>query len=315
MIEKGTGAMALVRINLAGAELVEHATGRQATVALSRHTGDTGPVVIMIHGYKFSPFETSHCPHDHILAQRDAHHCWKAKSWPQALGINSSSPDILGIAFGWSARGSIWQAYHRAEEPGRALARLIRHLRQTMPNRPIHILAHSLGARVALSALPRLPAHALDRLVLLAGAEFHATALEVIDTPAGQTCEVISVTSRENRPYDRLLERALATSYSGRAIGSQPPTRPNWLNLPLDDARVLDGLSDMGHDIAPPQRWFCHWSSYLRPGVFSLYTALVVSQHPMPVSQLRRLVQSPDPEIHRVARLWRHMPAPAFRAG
>lgn len=309
--------MALVRINLEAAGLVEHATGRDAVEALRGLSAGQGPVVILIHGYKFAPGSTAYCPHDHILSVNADHDCWKAKSWPRELGLDDPASGTLGIAFGWPARGSIWQAYSRAEQAGRGLADLIRLLRHLAPERPVHLLAHSLGARVALTALPHLGPHDLTRAVLLAGAEFQGTAAELLNTPAGRTTEVISVTSRENRPYDRLLERALGSAQRGRAIGRAAPEGPNWLTLPIDEERVLANLARLGHTIDPPQRWFCHWSSYLRPGIFSLYSALVADAHPLPLSQLRRAVETDRTERKSVrwSRYWPQITLPPIRAG
>lgn len=307
--------MALVKINLGPEGLVEHATGAAPETALAPHIGGSGPVVVMIHGFKFAPGSTAYCPHDHILSPRPGTACWKAKSWPAALGLTRSE-DRLGIAFGWPARGSIWQAYHRAAEAGRALSGLIRLIRATAPDRPVHILAHSLGARVALSALPHLKPDTLDRLVLLAGAEFLAPAEEMLATPAGRTAEVISIASRENRPYDRLLERALGSSATGRAIGRTAPRAPNWLTLAIDDRAVLAALSDLGCDIAPPERWICHWSSYLRPGVFSLYSALLVDRNPLPLARLRHAaLATQDRTPGLLARLRPQLALPGFGVG
>ncbi|WP_375174914.1 alpha/beta hydrolase [Pseudooceanicola sp.] len=291
--------MALAKINLGATGLQEHATGAAPETALAPFADQDGPVIVMIHGFKFAPGSAAYCPHEHILSPRPETHCWKAKSWPTELGLTGRD-DHLGIAFGWPARGSIWQAYGRAAEAGRALARLIRLLHRLAPQRPVHILAHSLGARVALSALAHLGPGMLDRLVLLAGAEFHASAADMLATPAGRTAEVISITSRENHPYDRLLERALGSAATGRAVGRQAPVAPNWLTLAIDDREVLGALSTLGCDIAPPQRWICHWSSYLRPGVFSLYSALLTDAQTLPLAQLRRVAMAArDDSPHR----------------
>lgn len=317
MIGMGARAMALVRINLTETGLVEHATGHTPADALMRHVTGDGPIVVMIHGYKFAPGSADYCPHDHILSLEADHACWKAKSWPRELGLDDGGPG-LGIAFGWPARGSIWRAYDRAEAAGRAVATLIGTLRQLAPDRPVHILAHSLGARVALAALPHLPARAVTRAVLLAGAEFCGPAEAALDTPAGRSVEVISVTSRENRPYDRLLERALGSPSRGMAIGRAAPERRNWVTLPIDRPEVLTALDGMGYAIQPPQHWVCHWSSYLRPGVFSLYTALVAHPRPMPLHALRRAVETRPEDLGSGSgwlRYLPHIPLPPIRAG
>lgn len=309
--------MALVRINLQGSDLVGHDTSQSVSDMLASHTGTKHPVVIMIHGFKFEPGHNKSCPHEHILSLDPVQTCWKAKSWPRALGLGQDGNGTLGIAFGWPARGSIWQAYERARLAGRALASLIALIRQLAPERPVHILAHSLGARVALGALPYLPAGALDRMVFLAGAELTPAAEAALDTPCGRTTEVISVTSRENRPYDRLLENLLGKSAKDRAIGRTGPERRNWLTLRIGDREVLIALRSLGFDIPPPLRWFCHWSSYLRPGVFTLYAALIARPSPLSLAHLRIAAEAGPEPCNGPSSLssWWHIARPAVRAG
>ncbi|MGI3168747.1 DUF726 domain-containing protein [Pseudooceanicola sp. C21-150M6] len=292
----------MVRINLEDSGLALHGSGAPVGPELARHMSATGPVVIMIHGFKFAPGDPRHCPHRHIFALHDEHACWKAKSWPREL-TRQDADDVLTVAFGWPARGSIWQAYDRAAQAGRALAQMITEIRRLMPHRPVHALAHSLGARVVLSALPHLAPGDLSRAVLLAGAELSDRAQTALMTHAGRQTEVISVTSRENRLYDHLLEQAFGRA-NGPAIGRQAPDLPNWLTLPLDCMETLEGLRTLGFDIPPAERWVCHWSAYLRPGVFDLYSALLVRQAPMPLEQLRQSIATPAP----AARGWLRIP-------
>ena len=287
--------MTLLRINMQEQGLAMHGSALPVADTIRDTARGTGPVILMIHGYKFEPGHPDHCPHAHIFSLRSDHDCWKARSWPRELGLDGSAPGRLGVAFGWPARGSIWQAYAQAAEAGRALADLIRLIRRAAPHRPVHAMAHSLGARVVLSALPHLPPHALSRAILLAGAEFSGAAEAALDTPAGRTIEVLSITSRENSLYDRLLERVIAAPHRGdAALGRRSPRRGNWLTLPLDDAATLSALRRLGHDIAPPQRRVCHWSTYLRPGVFPFYTALLTEPKRLPLPVLRRSLDAEE---------------------
>lgn len=266
--------MALLRVNATSQGVRMHLSEAPTGAALEA-AGTAGPVIVMVHGFKFLPGDPRHCPHLHIFSDHDTHPCPKALSWPRALGIRADAGGPLGVAFGWDARGTIWQAYAGAGHAGAALARLVSDLRRQVPERPVHAIAHSLGARVVLSALDHLDAGALNRVILLAGAEYRGTAEAMLATPAGRRCEVLNVTSRENRLYDMLLETAIAAEAPGdRALGAGLDAC-NAVTLRLDAPETLQALARLGHAVAPPARRVCHWSSYLRPGVFDLYAGLL----------------------------------------
>lgn len=299
------------------------------------------PVVIMIHGYKFSPGDPRHCPHDHILSQHINHPCWKATSWPvklglaepqaqypntvkaldqelnhapgQTAGLAPGAVSATALAFGWHARGTIWQAYNRAEIAGRQLADLILKIRAIAPNRPIHALAHSLGARVVLAAIHHLPALALDKVILLAGAEYGSHLRSALSTQAGQSCDVINVTSRENHAYDILLERAIAPPFAkDRVLGRAKIAAPNLVTLSLDDYALLDNLATKGYRIARPQHRHCHWSTYQRPGIFKLYAALLTSPAPITLAELNQMIPDKPSPSRAVSRDLgpQHIPSP-----
>lgn len=249
------------------------------------------PVVIMVHGYKFSPGHPQASPHDHILSLHPSRTCPRLLSWPRALGFDARDPETgLAIAFGWEARGTIWQAYGRAQEAGRALACVIRAIAQT-GHGPVHLLAHSLGARVALAALHELPMASMGRMILMAGAEFRDTARRALRTPAGQTAEILNITSAENSLFD-LMFRGLVRPLDpraaaiGRGCGRM---HPNWIDIAIDRSHTRRVLAGHGIDVAPPQRRICHWSGYLRPGVFTLYSALLRGAEPALMADLAAL--------------------------
>ncbi|MBR9820816.1 MAG: alpha/beta hydrolase [Rhodobacteraceae bacterium] len=242
--------------------------GAELERALAR--SPAGPVVLMVHGYRFLPGDPLHCPHRHILSDHAAHSCHKAASWPRGMGVGE---DCLGLAFGWPARGSIWQAYARAEGAGLVLARVIAEIRRLDPAREIHALGHSLGARVLLSALAALERPALGRVLLLAGAD-HASHLErALASPAGRRARLLHVTSAENRLFDLLLGGLVTSDTLGDRVLGQA-SHPDLPELRLDDPQHLAGLAALGFPLAGRQRRICHWSTYLRPGAFPLYRAL-----------------------------------------
>lgn len=297
--------MALIRIN--------SATGPDpAELAQALAQTPRGPIVLLLHGYKFAPGHGPADPHGHILALNPQSDCPRAISWPRHLGFGRGDADEgLCIAFGWPARGTLWQAYRAAAEASAALARLIATLHRLAPDRPVDVVAHSLGARVVLGALPLLPAGALGRAILIAAAELQRRAEAALASPAGQQAEIFNITSRENDLFDLLLEWLIAPHRIGeRALGhglSAP--HPNWLDLQIDDAHTLTALARFGFRIAPPLRRVCHWSGYLRPGLFPLYRALLRTPQGLPLTHLRAAL--PDAPAPR----WSRLLAPPRRPG
>lgn len=270
-----------------------------------------GPVIIMTHGFKFAPGDGLDCPHQHILSPTPRNPSWKAVSWPQGLGLNipQECHRGLGIAFGWAGRGTIWQAYKQAGHAGRALANLIGMIHHIAPGKPIHLIAHSLGARVVLSALHDLPAHSISRAILLCGAEYVDTAVSALNAPAGRTADIINVTTRENDLFDFLMECLIPSPPYGnnRCLGRGLPDRPNTLNLQLDHPATLARLSQAGYRIAPAKTRICHWSSYLRPGVFQFYRDMLFGSHLWPMQELQAtLPYRPDPHWTRLRSLVPH---------
>ena len=82
-------------------------------------TGD-GPVIVMVHGFKYAPGHRSECPHRQILSLDPVRDCFKVVSWPRGLGFGRGAPDEgLGIGFGWNARGTLRQAYAEAARAGK----------------------------------------------------------------------------------------------------------------------------------------------------------------------------------------------------
>ncbi|MFO7757367.1 MAG: alpha/beta hydrolase [Roseovarius sp.] len=266
-------------------------------------TGD-GPVIVMVHGFKYAPHHESECPHAQILSLDPVRDCFKVVSWPRGLGFGRGAADEgLGIGFGWNARGTLRQAYAEAARAGEGLARLIAMIGRLAPGRPVHAVAHSLGARVVLQALPHLQAGAMGRLILLAGAEFRGRAAEALETPAGRAAEVINVTSRENDLFDFLLERLIpAPARGNRSLGLALPSADNVLNLQMDHPGTLAALRSNGFEIGAPVTRICHWSPYTRPGALAMYDCLLRGAAQLPLAQLRAAL--PDRPTPRWSRLF-----------
>lgn len=248
------------------------------------------PVLVMVHGYKYAPGHARRCPHRSILSLAPDLRHKRCRSWPGAMGFTGAGPDEgLAVAFGWRATGTILQAAEAADDAGAALGDHIARLSEQM-SRPVHILAHSLGARVALSALRALPQGRVGRIVLLHGAEFRSRARAMLDTPAGRTAEVINVTTRENDLFDGLFRSFVAPHrpFDPALSAGLGAARPNWLDIRIDDPASRRGLAALGFDIPAPEGRVCHWSAYMREGMFDLHSALIRSPRAFPLARLTR---------------------------
>ncbi len=280
--------MPLIRINADGATArPEHGSLVKTIERAAGPLPQTAPSVLMIHGYKHSPYDAAHDPHAHILSL-DPRRRGRNLSWPKHLGFGRrSTSEGLAVAFGWNARGSIWQAYRTADMAAVALAETITALRSVRCN-PVDIIAHSLGARTALGAIRRLPEGAIGRVILLSGAEFAHHGTSAVQCPAGQTAEFLNVTSRENALFDLMFQRLLQPPWRmAPALGRGLPTAsPNWVDLRIDCPMTRAHLLHLGFRIPPPARAICHWSGYMRPGLFPLYRAFLRERENMPLGDL-----------------------------
>lgn len=248
------------------------------------------PVVAMVHGWRYAPGIVADCPHGSILSLDPAEGDRRAVSWPRHLGLDGQTG--LGIALGWPAKCDPWRAHLRAARTGRALATIARRV-HALSGRSLQIIAHSMGARVALAALPLVDPGQISRIILLAAAETRGRALAALATPAGRSVEVVNVTTRENDLFDACFEwgihLGLRTSI-GQGLGR---AHPGWHDLWIDQRQTMVGLAALGHPLANPPSRICHWSPYLRPGTIALYRALLDGR-----------LSAADLPRHRPARRW-----------
>ena len=281
--------MPVLRVNSAGGELQLHRSDTPALAALCEAArAGAGPAIVMLHGYSFRPGKGRDCPHEHIFALENGP-CRKARSWPRALGIGDGSPEEgLALAFGWNASGKLWDAYGRAAEAGRTLARAVAAIRAAAPGRAVHVIAHSLGARVAFQALSHLEPGDIGRVITLNAAEYAGAAQAALARGAGPRAEVFAVSGGENRAYDFLFERLVAPGLGGdRALGRAPLEGPGRIALRLDRADVAERLAALGFPLAARRRRICHWSPYLRGGTMTLYSALMRQAGALPAELFR----------------------------
>ena len=295
--------MPVIRINAQGSSLHLHRSQQPIDSILERTRQIEGPVIVMTHGFKYSPQNAETCPHRHILSLDPERMPWLPPSWPRALGFGEGRRNEgLGIAFGWHGRGALWQAHKRAQEAGQALADLVSRLRRLNPHRPVHILGHSMGSEVALGALPHLSPGDVGRIISMTGASYHSRAVEALSTPAGHQAEFLNITSRENDLFDFLYECVIAPPRRGdRTIGAGLEA-PNALTVQLDCHDTLEHLACLGAPITAPTHRVCHWSSYMRPGVLRLYRDLLRDPDRLSLASLKRGL--PDHVSQRWSRIW-----------
>ncbi|MFE3837848.1 hypothetical protein [Pseudogemmobacter sonorensis] len=255
---------------------------------------EPAPVIAMVHGWRYGPGLGPDCPHETIFAPRAS--AWenpRVTSWPRALGLCAPGGDGgggLGIAFGWPARCDLWTAYARAARAGAALARIA--ALAARAGRPLHVIAHSMGARLTLSALARAEPGSFGHIVLLAGAEARGAARAALRSPAGRSARIVNVVTRENDLFDAGLEWALHMGLStaiGQGLGAShramrplpaPPAggdrtgarpadpsdhaapydaRSRWSG-PDPRTRAADAPPDAAPDTAPaPEQWHDLW--------------------------------------------------------
>ncbi len=266
-----------------------HGGGGSPAQALGRAAAGTGPIILMVHGYKYDPALPQCCPQRLIFG--DDH------GWPALLGLGAPGAP-LGVTFGWRARGPLAQVFERATALGRELARIIALLHRIAPHRALHLIAHSMGAEVALSALRLAPKGSIARVIVLTGASFTSHATAALNAPAGRTAELFNVVSRENDLFDFAFEQMIpAHDRRDRALG-QGLSAVNAMTIQLDCPTTLRRLAALGSPIAPSARRICHWSGYTRPGAMAFYARLMSTPQTLP---LPRLAQALPP---RTAPRW-----------
>ena len=254
-----------------------HASPQSPVAALRRAASGHGPIIIMVHGDKYDPTQAATCPHRKIFNAKNG--------WPAAL--HATDNQALGIAFGWRARGPLRDVFNAAGLLGKELAEIVGKLCQAAPHRPLHLIAHSMGAEVALAALCQSPAGSISRVILLTAASFQSHAALALSSPAGCRAELINVVSRENDLFDFAIERLVSgINDIDRTLG-HGLVASNALTVQLDCPATLLALTRLNVPIAPSRRRVCHWSGYTRPGALAFYARLMQSPSALPLSTLR----------------------------
>lgn len=289
--------MPLTHANADGSRLADPA----GTVARLRsalaEAGPDAPIAVLVHGLSYAPRDPARCPHRLLYGPT----CPEA--WGLRLGCDTPEAPVA-LGFGWESRGSVWRAYHRAPAAGQALAELLDLAAALAPSRRITLIAHSLGARVALQALRSLAPGTAHRAILLAACEFRTPAARALDCAAGDALDVLNVTARQNRAFDLLMEYGFAPARRPQAtLARGMAGRARWCDLDLSCPAARAALSRLGHPVAAPESRVCHGATYLAPGAFPLYRAALSDASLLP--RLRAALPAPEarPLTANLARL------------
>lgn len=303
--------MPILRVNAGPDGLVLNGSPACARTAIAGAATGAGPVMVLIHGFKYDPENTARTPHTSIFGT-PAHPVRARKAhWLRPLGFGTGNMDEgLAIAFAWRARVNLWRAERAAHVAGRHLAEVIALIHRRAPLRPIHVISHSMGSEVIFEALKGLPAGAIARVITLSGASYASRAVAAMQTPAGRAAELFNITSRENDVFDFIYERLMAPPLRGDWAMGLGVDLPNVVNVQLDCARSLAALTAFGAHIALPRGRMSHWSSYTRPGVLRFYARVLRDPAGVPIAGLRQVLPAD------VAPRWSRMfgPTPVQRA-
>lgn len=274
------------------------------------------PVCLLVHGYRFS-FRSIrgrllHCAQELLYRPEEVrptrHRRPPLANWPRRLGFTGDDPaEGLCIGFGWDGRRNPLGAlagfgrndfalvYEAAATAGGALARLLGRIAERRPDLAPDFLTHSLGARVALSAMAARPDLRLGRAILLGAAEYAGTAARVLDRQeaAGGTAEVYHVMSRANDIYDALF-RLLAPrpalpgdpTLGLRGLGAPRHAR-RWIDVQLDHPETVAFLHRRGHALERAGERVSHWHFYADPGAMSVWRAILRDRDEWRIAALR----------------------------
>ncbi|MFN3614522.1 MAG: alpha/beta hydrolase [Rubrimonas sp.] len=277
--------------------------------------GLAAPTVLMIHGFRYDP--EAACADPHATLFRDGptpptlDGRGRARSWPHGLGFTGGGADhALCLGFGWRAREGMATGYLRGGANGFAIAcRAARDAGETLADAlwrlapalqgPVDVMAHSLGARVALEALRRTADRArgtaapvrFGRMILMGPAAFAAearAALAACDAARMPTPEVYCLSARGNARFDLLFEMlgpwGMGPSLGRAGLGER---RARWLDLAFDHPALERWAADRGVAMAPARRGPCHWSFYTRPGAMALHRAILTRAPGFGVEEMR----------------------------
>ena len=225
-------------------------------------------ILVMINGFDYDPTERGDDnPHQTLFRE------WGAKF----RGLVSNDWECFG--FGWysaeleasSWLGGIiraqWNPYRWGWDLAGKAAGVLAHTIQSRLDRSeaeICIIAHSLGARVALNALSQLPNDSVKRVLILNGSEYSQSSKVVARyTNAHLLNVVVKADDVLNKLGSVFAPEAFVKAVVGQSGIYNPPI--NWLDICLDDPEVQVRAAACGYDNIRgdnPANIADHWYSY-----------------------------------------------------
>ncbi|MEM9044306.1 MAG: hypothetical protein AAGC81_06405 [Pseudomonadota bacterium] len=316
--------MAVLRVNATrSGELSTACQGASWRLELDRaleRLAPEDPVCILIHGYRFTWRADTPCLDPHLrLFGAGQSRCGQLRpvrgDWAGWLGF-SEEPDRDGlcIAFGWEARSTksggrsrtFAKIYRDAAKAAGALGILAAHIAARRPGLSIDMLAHSLGARVALNCLSQRPLDQYGRVILMGAAEFVSEAEAALAAP--HQAEIYHMLSRANDPFDGLFgllaPTQLAMHQVSLGIRGLGRAHARWIDLQLDLPALGDWLEMRGHRLTREER-VSHWHFYADAGAMGFYRAILRHRPPHAIRNLRaaRIPEEIEPRWSRLISL------------
>lgn len=238
-------------------------------------------IVVMVNGFDYDPTEHSNDnPHQTLFRE------WASKirelstdEW-ECFGFGWYSAELEPSSWLGGLTRSHWNPYRWGWDlAGRAagvLAQTIQN-RLNASNDDICIIAHSLGVRVALSALAQLPSDAVRRVLLLNGSEYSQSAKVIATYTDSQVLNIIvKADDVLNKLGSVFAPEAFIKAVVGRSGIENPPV--NWVDVCLDDPDVQEWAAACGYpDISGdnPGNIADHWYSYTHEPNWPLFADFI----------------------------------------
>ena len=186
----------------------------------------------------------------------------------ECFGFGWYSAELeLSSTVGGLIRGH-WNPYRwsweLAGKAGGILANIVDRHTRGAKDREVYFVAHSMGVRVALSALHQLCKSQVKRSLLLNGSEYSQTAKVI----AYHTrCKVLNVIVEEDDILSKLGSVFAPEAFIKDVVGQSGLIGPpkNWLDFRLDDKCVQEKARGCGYACLRgdnPDSWADHWYSY-----------------------------------------------------
>ena len=234
-------------------------------------------IIIMVNGFDYDPTETGEDnPHRTLFVDwSDNIHAFAAHEW-ECFSFGWYSAELQPASWmGGLVRG-YWNPYRwgweLAGKAGGILAKTIEP-RLDDSGSDIRIIAHSMGARVVLTALAQLPRSSVKRVLLLNGSEYSQTAWVVAHyTEAHVLNVVVEADDVLSKLGSVFAPQEFIESVVGQSGLADSPD--SWLDIRLDHPEVQRRASACGYDELRgdnPKKIADHWYTYTHKPNWKLF--------------------------------------------